>query len=48
MRLRLIAIPSRSFRYAASRSRVRDAKGRSSAPGSVRAVAITAATCSGV
>ncbi len=48
MRLRLIAIPLYSLRYAASRSSVQDANGGSSARGSVRAVAITVATCSGV
>jgi hypothetical protein len=48
MRLRLMAMASCSFRYAASRSRVQDAKGRPKALGSVRAVAITAALCSGV
>ncbi len=47
MRLRLMAMASCSFRYAANRSSVQDAKGRSSARGSVRAVAITVATCSG-
>ena len=35
MRLRLIAIPSRSFGYAARRSRVQDATGGSGARGSV-------------
>jgi hypothetical protein len=47
IRLRLIAIPLRSCKKVASRSSVHDANGRSSALGSVSAVAITVATCSG-
>ena len=43
MRLRLIAIPFRSFRYAARRSSVQQPKGRSNLAGSVNAVAMTSA-----
>jgi hypothetical protein len=47
MRLRLIAIPFCSFKCAASRSSVQEAKGSPSARGSVSAAAITSATCAG-
>lgn len=47
MRLRLIAISFRPLRYASSRSSVQQPKSSPNFFGSVKAVAMTSATCSG-
>lgn len=48
MRLRFMAMPRSSFRYASSRSKVQEAKGSPRSRGLVRLLAITSLTCSGV
>jgi hypothetical protein len=47
MRLRLIAMPLCSLRYASRRSSVQQPKSSPRSLGSLNAVAITTATCSG-
>jgi hypothetical protein len=48
MRVRLIPMPLPSFRYPCRRASVQHANGRRTVLGSVRAVAITVLTCSGL
>jgi hypothetical protein len=48
MRLRFMAMPCSSVRYAASRSKVQEATGSPRSCGLVRLMAITALTASGV